>query len=196
MPSKPPPQLYILAGPNGAGKTSFARQFLPEVGIYEFLNADSIAAGLSPLKPELKALAAGRLLLHRWKELAAAGRDFAVESTLSGKTYLHYIEEARQQGYQIRICYLVLPSVETSMARVRQRVTMGGHDIPEADLRRRFLVGLRNFFELYLPLADEALLFLSKGVPPLLLARWNKGELTIVNQDEYETVIRKVAGEG
>lgn len=189
------PVLYIIAGPNGAGKTTFAREFLPAADVVEFLNADLLAAGLSPLRPSVMAMRSGRLLLSRWQELLAQRRDFAFESTLSGRTYAGMLRKARAAGYQVRLCYLWLPNVSLSLRRVRQRVRKGGHDVPETDLRRRFLPSLRNFFVLYLPLADEALLFHAGGRPPRLLARWRRAAATIVEPKIYER-IQKQAGIG
>ena len=187
------PVLYVIAGPNGAGKTTFAREFLPAADVVEFLNADLLAAGLSPLRPAMMAIRSARLLLSRWRELLAQRRDFAFESTLSGRTYAGMLREARTAGYEVRICYLWLPSVALSLRRVRQRVRMGGHDVPEEDLRRRFLPSLRNFFTLYLPLADEALLFHAGGRPPRLLARWRGTSVVIIEPKIYER-IQKQAG--
>ena len=187
------PVLYVIAGPNGAGKTTFAREFLPAADVVEFLNADLLAAGLSPLRPAMMAIRSARLLLSRWRELLAHRRDFAFESTLSGRTCAGMLREARTAGYEARICNLWLPSVALSLRRVRQRVRMGGHDVPEEDLRRRFLPSLRNFFALYLPLADEALLFHAGGRPPRLLARWREASAVIVEPKIYER-IQKQAG--
>jgi len=178
-----PPVVYVIGGPNGAGKTTFAREFLPAARVVEFLNADLLAAGLSPLQPGAMAVRSARLLLTRWRELVSAQRDFAFESTLSGRTYAGMLRQARAAGYQVRLCYLWLPSVTMSLRRVRQRVRKGGHDVPEADLRRRFLPSLRNFFSLYLPLADEALLFNAAGRPPQLVARW-KGQTALLMEPE------------
>jgi predicted ABC-type ATPase len=188
MPKPHRPVVYVIAGPNGAGKTTFAREFLPEAHVVEFLNADLLAAGLSPLQPGTMAVRSARLLLGRWKELLALRRDFAFESTLSGRTYAGMLRKARAAGYRVRLCYLWLPNVGMSLRRVRQRVRKGGHDVPESDLRRRFLPSLLNFFSLYLPLADEALLFNAAGNPPRLVARW-KGETSVViNSTVYEHI--------
>jgi predicted ABC-type ATPase len=182
------PVVYVIAGPNGAGKTTFARAFLPEARVVEFLNADLLAAGLSPLQPGTMAVRSARLLLGRWKELLALRRDFAFESTLSGRTYAGMLRQARAAGYQVRLCYLWLPNVGMSLRRVRQRVRKGGHDVPEADLRRRFLPSLRNLFSLYLPLADEALLFNAAANPPRLVARWKDGAAVVIDSRIYERI--------
>lgn len=150
------PRCVIIAGPNGAGKTTFAREFLPrEAGIVHFVNADLIAAGLSPLKPELAALAAGRLLLSELDRLAAARADFAFESTLSGLTYAARMREWKAAGYRIEIVFLQLASVRLALRRIGDRVKQGGHAVPAADVRRRFHRGWKNFKTTYRALADE-----------------------------------------
>jgi predicted ABC-type ATPase len=183
-----PPVIYVIGGPNGAGKTTFAREFLPAARVVEFLNADLLAAGLSPLQPTTMAVRSARLLLARWRELLALRRSFAFESTLSGRTYAGMLSEARAAGYEVRMCYLWLPNVAMSLGRVRQRVRKGGHNVPEADLRRRFLPSLRNFFSLYLPLADEALLFNAAGSPPKLIARWQGRTALLIEPEIYDRI--------
>lgn len=182
------PVVYIIGGPNGAGKTTFAREFLPAANVVEFLNADLLAAGLSPLQPSTMAVRSGRLLLARWRELMALRRDFAFESTLSGRTYAGMLREARAAGYEIRLCYLWLPNVGMSIRRVHQRVRKGGHGVPEADLRRRYMPSLRNFLALYLPLANEGLLFNAAGSPPQLIAQWRDQNVGIMNRRLYEHI--------
>ena len=186
------PVIYVIGGPNGAGKTTFAREFLPVANVVEFLNADLLAAGLSPLQPSTMAVRSARLLLGRWRELLALRRDFAFESTLSGRTYAGMLREARATGYEVRLCYLWLPNVAMSLSRVRQRVRKGGHDVPEADLRRRFLPSLRNFFSLYLPLADEALLFNAAGSPPKLIARWQSRTALLSEPEIYDRIQKQI----
>ena len=187
-----PPVVYVIAGPNGAGKTTFAREFLPAARVVEFLNADLLAAGLSPLQPSTMAVRSARLLLGRWRELLALRRDFAFESTLSGRTYATMLREARAAGYEVRLCYLWLPNVAMSLRRVRQRVRKGGHAVPEADLRRRFLPSLRNFFLLYLPLADEALLFNAAGSPPQVIARWKGRTALLIETELYDRIQNQI----
>ena len=186
-----PPVVYVIGGPNGAGKTTFAREFLRQEKVLEFLNADLIAAGLAPLQPEAMAVRAARLLLNRWRELVAAKADFAFESTLSGRTYAGMLREAKRAGYVVIICYLSLPDAKFSLRRVRERVRKGGHNVPTADVRRRFLPSLRNFFALYLPLADEAMLFLAAHPPPQLVASWKEGSCMIPNSKVYARIQRQ-----
>ncbi len=188
---KTPPIFQIIAGPNGSGKSTFARFFLLGEGLLEFLNADLLAAGLSPMNPQLHALRAGRLLLERWDELAASKKSFSVESTLSGLTYVSRIQVLKKMGYKIRIAYLWLPTVNISLHRIRQRVIKGGHHVPEMDVRRRFLSGLKNFHQLYLPLADEALIFDASSKPPVLVAIFKEGQLTLKKKEIYDRIQKK-----
>ncbi|MSQ28589.1 MAG: Zeta toxin family protein [Dehalococcoidia bacterium] len=144
------PQAVIIAGPNGAGKTSAAPELLREaVGIDAFVNADVIAQGLAGFNPESAAFEAGRIILRRLDELAQSRSNFAFESTLSGRSALRFLAELGQVGYHIHICYLWLPAPEMAIARVRRRVELGGHDVPQDVIRRRFLRGLVNFDQSY-----------------------------------------------
>ncbi len=150
-----PPRCIIVAGPNGAGKTTFAREFLPrEAKIVHFVNADLIAAGLSPLKPELAAMAGGRLLLRELDRLSAARADFAFESTLSGLTYATRIRQWKSAGYRIEIVFLRIDSVQLALKRIAGRVRQGGHNVPPVDVVRRFHRGWQNFQNTYRALAD------------------------------------------
>jgi predicted ABC-type ATPase len=148
-------KIIIIAGPNGAGKTTFARAFLPEEAkCPRFLNADLIAAGLSPFSPEAAAFKAGRLMLREISECVVQGESFAFETTLSGLVYLRHIHEWQAQGYHVDMYYLGLPSVDLAIARVAERVRQGGHDIPEAVIRRRFHAGRANFGNHYRAAVD------------------------------------------
>jgi predicted ABC-type ATPase len=152
----PPPTLYLFGGPNGAGKTTFARAYLRLLDpIPRFLNADEIARGLSPLEPRKLAVKAGRLLLHETQDCLKSKISFGLESTLSGTSHARILQRAKSLGYRIELHYLWLPSPELAIRRIRQRVKMGGHDIPEADVRRRFTRSLDHFLNLYGPLADR-----------------------------------------
>ena len=156
MTTQPDKRIIIIAGPNGAGKTTFAGELLPNEGnISRFINADLLAAGLDPLQPERAAFQAGRMMLEMIDTCVQRGENFAFETTLSGRGYARMIPRWREQGYWVKLYYLPLPSPETAIERVRQRVTMGGHNIPEEDIRRRFHAGWRNFQNLYLDLVDQ-----------------------------------------
>jgi len=148
------PRCIIIAGPNGAGKTTFAREFLlREAGVIHFVNADLIAGGLSPLRPDLAARQAGRLVLMELTRLAKTREDFAFESTLSGRTYLRLLTRWKTAGYQITIVFLTLTSPQLAIQRIASRVRQGGHDIPRADVLRRFQRSWDNYHTLYRPLA-------------------------------------------
>lgn len=150
-----PPTLYLFAGFNGAGKTTFAKAYLRQLDpIPRFLNADEIARGLSPLAPQTLALRAGKLLLHEIQGCLESGKPFGLESTLSGTTYAKLLHQARISGYQIEIHYLWIPTPALAIRRIAQRVKMGGHSIPDSDVKRRFSRSLANFLEVYAPLSD------------------------------------------
>lgn len=167
-------KVIIIAGPNGAGKTTFAREFLPnEAGCPQFVNADLIAAGLAPFAPQTAAVQAGRLMLAEMERHFAAGHSFAFETTLAGRGYLRHIRRWRATGYVVEIIFLRLTNAEEAIARVAQRVRQGGHDIPEAVIRRRFDAGLNNFRQFYGPCADAWALYDNSVNRPVLL-EWSE----------------------
>jgi len=155
--SKPKqPTVVVIAGPNGAGKSTAAPYLLKQaLGILEFVNADQIALGLSAYAPETVSFEAGRIMLKRLHELAASKVSFAFESTLSSRTFALFLKQCKAQGYKVHIFYVALPSAELAVNRVALRVKLGGHNIPQTDVERRFLRSLNNLYELYLPLADR-----------------------------------------
>ncbi len=164
------PKIIMLAGPNGAGKTTFAREFLPfEADCPVFVNADLIAAGLSPFDPEAAAFRAGRLMLEEIERHAAAKTSFAFETTLAGLGYARMIPRWRADGYLVKLFCLQLQSPEEAISRVARRVSQGGHGIPEAVIRRRFFSGLRNFREVYSQRVDYWCLFDNSGLRPYVL---------------------------
>ena len=143
-------------GCNGAGKTTASYTILPEIlDCKEFVNADEIARGLSPFQPEKVAIQAGRLMLNRIKTLVCLGESFALETTLATKSYMNLIDEAKEKGYQITLLFFLLRSVDLAIMRVKNRVQEGGHNIPEDVIKRRYVSGLKNFFDLYLPIVDN-----------------------------------------
>jgi len=163
-------KIVIIAGPNGAGKTTFAKEFLPnEANCPEFINADLIAAGLSPFKPEAVAARAGRLMLAEMDERVRQRRSFAFETTLSGHAYVRRISRWLLLGYHVKLIFLSLPSVDMAVARVAARVAQGGHNVPEEIIRRRFKNGLRNFELVYKSLVDAWALYDNSGSIPKLL---------------------------
>ena len=166
-----PKNILIIAGPNGAGKTTFAREYLLNMADYStFVNADLIAAGLNPIQPEQEAIAAGRMMLEMIRQYVAEGRSFAFETTLSGRTYASMIPRWQEQGYRVSLVFLSLPSPESAIERVRQRVADGGHNIPEDVIRRRFDAGRRNFDTIYRELVNQWALYDSSGLSPALLS--------------------------
>jgi predicted ABC-type ATPase len=170
MPS-PKPTIYLIAGCNGAGKTTFAKEFLPhEVKCLRFYNADEIARGLFPLDPSAGAIKAGRLLLGEVRESIDRNETFALESTLSGKTYVSLLQSAKRRGFRIYLHYLWLSSPAIAIARVRERVKKGGHDVPVSDIKRRFARSLHQLVAAYAPLSDRWAVWNNEGSPPLLLA--------------------------
>lgn len=166
----------VIAGPNGAGKTTFAREFLPaEAGFLTFANADLIAAGLSPFDPGRAAIQAGRLMLRQIEEHVERGEDFAFETTLAGRGYARAIPHWRERGYRVALLFLALPSPEYAVARVRMRVSQGGHAVPEDVVRRRFRSGRANFEQVYKSLVDTWALYDSTTSPPILV-EWGERE--------------------
>jgi predicted ABC-type ATPase len=166
----PEKKIIVIAGPNGAGKTTFAGEFLPrEARCPAFVNADLIAAGLAPFEPERAAFRAGRLMLEEIHNHVRRGKSFAFETTLSGRGYAGLIPGWRMQGYIVKLFFLRLASPDLAIARVRQRVREGGHNIPGPVIRRRFASGLRNFESLYKPLVDEWALYDNSGGEPVLI---------------------------
>jgi len=184
------PNTYIIAGPNGAGKTTFAREFLPNYANCKiFVNADLIAQGMAPFSPESAAFRAGRLMLGEIAFYAARGVDFGFETTLSGKGHLQVVRGLKKRGYEVHIIYLWVPSAELALSRVRDRVLRGGHNIPEAVVRRRFERSIRNFLREYRPLADRWILFDNSGAEPRVMATGRKGELRIVDSQRYNEIV-------
>ncbi len=151
-----PPSVIVLAGPNGAGKTTASTRILQgALQVDEFVNADVIARGLSGFNPERAALSAGRIMLSRLRELSRQRATFAFETTLASRSFAPWIEELVKGGYRFELLYLWLDSPELAIRRVRERASMGGHSVPEETIRRRYFSGLKNFFELYRPLATH-----------------------------------------
>ena len=164
------PRCIIIAGPNGAGKTTFAQEFLTShAKVIHFVNAELIAGGLAPLRPEMAATAAGRLFLKELDRLADSGVDFAFECILSGLTYASRLKRWKSSGYRIEIIYLTLPSPSIALRRIATRVKQGGHGVPKADVLRRFRRSWQNFRRLYQPLADASMVYDNSGGEPELI---------------------------
>jgi predicted ABC-type ATPase len=184
------PNLYIIAGCNGAGKTTASLTVLPEMlHCKEFVNADNIAAGLSPFNPESVAIEAGRLMLSRIHELMRLGVDFAFETTLATRTYVALIKTARQIGYKVTLLFIWLDSPEMAMQRVADRVNKGGHDIPKEVIERRYFRGISNLISLYIPNCDLWIVVNNKLAIPELIAKGSlRGENIIQNDYIWETI--------
>ena len=149
------PRVIIFAGPNGAGKSTHADAIVAALGIDTFVNADYIARGLSGRHADAVAMQAGRIMLTRLKELAATQQDFAFESTLSSRSFAPFLRQLKAQGYLVAIYYFSLTSASLAVRRVKLRVAMGGHDVPDGTVRRRYARSVSNFLTLYLPLAND-----------------------------------------
>jgi predicted ABC-type ATPase len=176
------PTCWIIAGPNGAGKTTFALEFLPSVANCQyFINADLIAAGLSPLAPEKELLNASRLFLAEIQNRINRKQSFAFETTLSGRTYLKLIKQLQQDGWQVELIYLALPNTEVSRLRVAERVSHGGHNVPLSDIKRRFPRSLSNLLNEYSSLVDFCQCYFNADEEPILIFE-QRGNARLVHQ--------------
>lgn len=187
------PHLVVLAGPNGAGKSTAAPAVLRgQLGVLEFVNADTIARGLSAFSPERAAIEAGRIMLTRLRQLASQGQSFAFETTLASRTFAPQIRDWMQRGYAFHLIFLWLPSAGFARARVQERVRLGGHDVPEVTVRRRYHRGLRNFFVLYQPLATTWRFYDNSGRRPRLLARGEgKERIEVMNTKLWSQIVEE-----
>ncbi|MCL7462156.1 zeta toxin family protein [Pseudomonas sp. NW5] len=186
------PTCWIIAGPNGAGKTTFALEYLPHVvHCSRFVNADLIAAGLSPLAPEREVLAASRLFLREIDNCIGAGESFSFETTLAGRSYLKLVRRLRDAGWRVELIYLALPSVEMSRLRVAERVSHGGHSIAPQDIERRFPRSLHNLLNAFAPCVDSCQCFINTGALPEPVAEWQAGQLSILNPSWYQHLLKE-----
>ena len=176
------PSVVVLGGPNGAGKSTSAPRLLRgSLKVEEFVNADTLAQGLSAFRPEDVALDAGRIMLRRLDELEAQRKSFAFEATLASQALARRLARLKTQGYTVHIVFLWLPTADLAIARVAERVRAGGHDVPSDAVRRRFSRGLRNFFTLYRPTADTWRLYDGSSIRgPRLVASGGVGSETRV----------------
>lgn len=182
--------LYIIAGCNGAGKTTASYSILPEIlNCKEFVNADEIAKGLSPFQPETVSFEAGRIMLNRIDELLQKEVDFAFETTLSAKSYISIVKKAQSQGYFVTLIFFWLNSIELAKQRVKVRVTEGGHNIPEDVIERRYIRGIKNFFEIYLQKCNNVMLFDNSNKLPILVAEKEiNEEIQITNENLFDEI--------
>lgn len=184
--------VYVIAGPNGSGKTTFAKKFLPRyVKCSNFVNADLIAQGLSPFSPGAAALKAGKLVLEQISELARAGEDFSFETTLAGRSYADFLKRLKKNGYSAHVFFLWIPDVRISLARIKERVADGGHDVPAADVRRRFGRCLKNFFRLYRPILSTWMIFDNSGARPSPVAVEKNGKLVVRDRKLFDIILAK-----
>lgn len=189
-----PPIVIVLGGPNGAGKSTAAPRLLKgALGVVEFLNADMIARGISPFAPESAALAASEVMLQRMDALAAAGVSFGLESTLAARSLAPRLRELIDRGYEFHLVFLYLQSADLAVARVADRVRLGGHNIPETTIRRRYQAGLRNFFDLYRPIATSWQMFDNSQAGRMLIAAGTRRRTSRVPQKKLWKQIQREA---
>jgi predicted ABC-type ATPase len=189
----PAPHVIVVAGPNGAGKSTAAPRLLRDtLAVTEFVNADVIARGLSAFRPETVAVAAGRIMLARMRELGEAGKSFAFETTLASRSIASRLATLKHRGYRADLLFLWLKSADLAVQRVAERVRSGGHDVPEGVVRRRYDAGLRNLFAIYLPLADSWQVFDNSRVRgPRLLASGRGSRARFVADSALWRLIRE-----
>ena len=184
-----PPLLLIIAGPNGAGKTTTAMHLLPNVlKIKHFVNADMIAKGLSPFDPTLADFQAGKLMVEQMETLIKQRESFAVETTLASRSYVSVLKKCREAGYLSELLFIALPSPELAKRRVACRVSQGGHNVPDDIVERRFYRGLKNLFELYMPLVDKWTIVESIDIPIKKIAekKFCNEEIQFVDKSRFE----------
>lgn len=191
------PHVIVVAGPNGAGKSTSAPYFLRDaLEVTEFVNADAIAGGLSAFSPESVAISAGRIMLERMRELAAEGTDFAFETTLAGRGMARLLAGLQSKGYHVHILFLGLESADLAVARVEERVRLGGHDVPVDTVRRRYDQGLRNFFRVYMPMADSWQYFDNSDVssPKVVATGTNRGSESVDEPEIWRILEEEYGG--
>ena len=182
--------LYIISGCNGAGKTTASYTVLPEIlNCREFVNADEIARGLSPFNPSSVAIEAGRLMLQRIEELLKRNETFSIETTLATRSYVNLVKQAQEQGYSVRLLFFWLSTPELAVKRVAERVSKGGHDIPQDIIRRRYVAGINNLFKLFMPIVNYWAIFDNSETPRRKVAIGGKDSQTeIVNIELYNNI--------
>ena len=177
--------IFIISGCNGAGKTTASMTILPEIlNCKEFVNADMIAQGLSPFRPEAVAFEAGRIMLKRIDDLIKTNENFAIETTLATKSYKNKLENAIEKGYKIKLIFFWLPNSEMAINRVAIRVSEGGHNIPKEVIERRYFRGIVNLFKIYIPLSAEWVVFENSTNEPVLIAEF-LNDTTVIRNDNF-----------
>jgi predicted ABC-type ATPase len=186
------PTCCIIAGHNGAGKTTFALEYLPKVvHCYHYINADLIAAGLSPFAPERELITASRIFLHEIEICIQKKLDFAFETTLAGRSYLKLIDRLQHDGWQVELIYLALPSIEMSKARVAERVAHGGHHIPLRDIERRFARSLHNLLTAFSDTVDHCLCFMNTNDETSLIFEQQGEQRNIIHDNFYQHILKE-----
>lgn len=188
------PNLYIIAGCNGAGKTTASYTVLPEIlNCKEFINADEIAKGLSPFQPETVSIQAGRIMLNRINELLKAKADFAFETTLSSKSYVHTIKDAQKAGYSVTLVYFWLDNVDLAIERVEMRVSEGGHNIPIETIKRRYQLGVENLLHKFIPIVDYWFVFNNSVSPSSLVSEGFANNENIIYDKLTWSALKEIA---
>lgn len=183
--------LYIISGCNGAGKTTASYTVLPEIlDCKEFVNADEIARGLSPFNPESVAIEAGRIMLQRIEELLGKGETFSIETTLATKSYISLVRRAQAKGYRVSVLFFWLKTPEQAIQRVEERVQKGGHNIPKDVIRRRYVAGISNLFNLYMKEVDYWDIYDNSVSPRRQVACGGKNAKTIILDSRIFTKIQ------
>jgi predicted ABC-type ATPase len=179
--------LYIIAGCNGAGKTTASFTILPQIlNCKEFVNADEIAKGLSPFQPEKVSFEAGRIMIKRLNELLEINQNFAFETTLATKSYKSKVVYAQSKNYNVTLLFFWLQNVDLAIERVKTRVQEGGHNIEKDVIKRRYVNGIKNLFDIYLAIVNEVLIYdNSEGKPELIAEKTIDTEITILNEFKY-----------
>ncbi len=182
--------LYIIAGCNGAGKTTASFTILPEIlACKEFVNADEIAKGLSPFQPEKVQIESGRIMLSRINELLDTDENFAFETTLASKSYRTKIQKAQQKGFNVILLYFWLQNIDLAIERVRTRVLEGGHNVESHVIKRRYKNGIKNLFNIYIPIVDEVMIFdNSEGKYELLAEKTKETQIDVLNKFKFNQI--------
>ena len=185
------PKLYIISGCNGSGKTTASYTLLPDLlNCREFVNSDEFAKSFSPFDPGAASVTASRYMLMKINYLLDRKADFAVETTLATRSLLQIVLQAKRLGYETTVLYFWLNSPELAIERVRDRVVSGGHNIPDAVVRRRYVMGLQYLFDVYIPVIDRWILADNSKPPFSVVAEGSKDVIYIKDNEKYQLIQR------